>query len=301
MSNCSSPLLTLAVMMMTLPAMSGCASIDGGAKPVIPLVRILQIADKYDIDKSLSEIATIAGDHDKQVYRNRVIAINMSAIDARYMEFRTNLSRQIKGGNFGLDTAILGLTGVGALAGKTAANILSASAAGLTGTKSALSKDVYFERTLPVLLTSLETRRLKIATEIVKRMRNENADGYTLDEAFLDLNRYQMASSLDGALEQLSSDASVQHNAEQRKYNVIFEACEPDDATTALWPEISTALNGLDITKLHAVADFTGAAKSDDADTQRESVRDMLNSKYCTAAAAQSLRDKIAQTNGGGS
>lgn len=288
--------------MALLPMISACASFDGSAKPVIPIARIMQIAEKYDIDKSLTHIATLTGsteEHDKQVYRNRVIAINMAAIDARYMEFRTNLSRQIKGGNFGLDTAILGLTGIGALAGKTAANILSAGAAGLTGTKSALSKDVYFERTLPVLLTSLETRRLKIATEIVKRMRNENANGYTLDEAFLDLNRYQMASSLDGALEQLSSDASARQVTEQRKYDIIFDACEPDDATTALWPQIFTSLNEVtDIAKLKAIGSFAGAQASDDADTQRESIRNLLNSKYCSAAAAQSLLNKINEMKG---
>jgi hypothetical protein len=298
MKKYASPWLTLGAMAF-LPMMSGCASFDGSAKPVIPVGQIIKIADKYDIDKSLIAIADISDDHGKQVFRNRVIAINMAAIDARYMEFRTDLSRQIKGGNFGLDTAILGLTGVGALAGKTTANILSAGAAGLTGTKSALSKDVYFERTLPVLLTSLETRRLKIATEIVKRMRNENANGYTLDEAFLDLNRYQMASSLDGALEQLSSDASARQVTEQRKYDIIFDACEPDDATTALWPQIFTSLNEVtDIAKLKAIGSFAGAPASDDADTQRESIRNLLNSKYCSAAAAQSLLNKIDEMKG---
>jgi hypothetical protein len=281
---------------IALMALTGCASFDGTAKPVISLKSALDHAKAYNEDAAITFLAGTNDEVTRRVYRNRVIMINMAAIDARYFEFRTNLAREIKGSNFGLDTAFLALTGVAALSGKSTANILSASAAGLTGTKSALSKDVYLERTLPAILTSMETARLKVRTDIVQKMKNASTAEYGVEEAFLDLSNYQMMSSIDSAVEQLKSDATQQRVEQERKYNVVFEACDATEAVGLAWAQIGAALNSVsDPAKLKALSSFTGAAPSDDVNIQREAIRDTLNSKYCTESSANSLLAEISR------
>jgi hypothetical protein len=101
---------------------------------------VVDIASKYKPDIAVTafhspDARLRYGLTDKQ-YRNMIISIYMAAIDARYHNFVSALSTQNKGSNLALSTVALGLSSAATVTGQTAANILSAGSAFVTGSNS---------------------------------------------------------------------------------------------------------------------------------------------------------------------
>ena len=157
----------------------------------------------------------------QQDYRNYVIGVYLMAADQRFNDFRRHLSTQSRGSNFGLDLGILGSAGGASIAtGQRTANILSAIAAGVTGTRAALNRDVFFDRTLPALFAAMDSTRTEIRTTIMLNMRRSAAD-YPLPVALADLANYENAGSLDGAVQRVTAEAVRRADEAQRNYDTI--------------------------------------------------------------------------------
>jgi hypothetical protein len=173
----------------------------------------------------------------RMALRNRVIAVYVAAMDARYAEFRRALAKETRSGNFGLDVAALGLGGLGSLA-KGAANELSAASAFLAGSRASLNKEIYFEKTLPALVAVMDANRIKARGAILSHIHDPTID-YPLELAYADLANYELSASLDNAVQQLTTEASKKVEAEQAVYNSLVLSCDPDDATGNLWQSIN--------------------------------------------------------------
>lgn len=224
--------------------LGGCASFDGSPQRVVPIsVAIAQVGkSKYPIDEALAQFHAKMGS-DQISWRNTVISLYLAAADARYAEFRRDLSRQTKITGLGLDLAILGVAGAGSLAG-SAANALAATAAGLNGARITISKEVYFEKTLPALLASIDAARLNIRTAIFQHMR-EGADVYPLEIGFADLGNYESAASLDGAVQNITASESAKVETAQRNFDIIAELPLPEPGTQQIVSIIKRRLKAL--------------------------------------------------------
>lgn len=197
--------------------LAACASFDGHPRPVIAPTNV---SSQYHVEEALTEFYSRPPGQARTDYRDMIIGIYMNASEARYQEFRRLLSREIKGSNFGLGLGALGLSTGASIAGERAANILSAGAAALTGAKTGLAKEVYFEKTLPALIAGMEAARTRVRTNILTRMQKP-ADVYTLPQAFMDLNNYETAASLDSAIEMVTADASRRVAVEENAYDDV--------------------------------------------------------------------------------
>jgi hypothetical protein len=230
----------LSLIFLCVP-LSACASFDGQPRAVLQPVDALP--ENYSPIRSLERYAEQSDAASRRVFRNTVIGIYMSASDANFMAFRRGLSREVKGSNFGLGSAFTALTGGATIAGERTANILAAIASGVSGIQGRLSSEVYFERTLPALLTGMDANRTRVRTDIVARMGQD--DQYTLTEAFLDLARYEAAGSLDGAIETITTQASRLRDEEQARFeNVVGLGRRIDNPATRV--EMRTLGNRID-------------------------------------------------------
>jgi hypothetical protein len=283
----------------TALGLSACASFDGVPEPVLPVSTAVNLATtgEYGPQRAMWHATSDEDDDAKRLYRDAFIAIHLAAIDARYMQFRTDLSRQMKASNFGLDLGVLALTSAGSLAAERAANILSAGAASLTGARAALSKEVYFEKALPALIASMDARRLTEKARIIDKMRTKSVVDYTIPEALVDLAAYQQAASLDGAIEQVTTSAAAEKHEAERKYANLVETCNPEDGVGAVWGRIRTALNGLDATQdeaaLDTVSDVVGSDKTPGYADQKRAVITEIGKTYCSKAAATGLIQRL--------
>lgn len=195
--------------------LSGCASLDGQAESVLSAGDVDQVAKAYSPKVALE--AFYAAGTDRRAYRDKVIGLYLASADIRYLDFRRNLSREVKGTNLVTDLALLGLTAGASLATQSTANALSAGAAGLAGSRASISKELWFEKTLPVLIAAMDARRTEIRTQILQRMQS-SPEAYSLAEAFSDIARYQEAASLDSAIDVVSASTNARSVEADKQY-----------------------------------------------------------------------------------
>lgn len=224
-----------------------------------------------------------------------MIGAYLAAADLRFMTFRQDLSRQTKGTNVGFDLAILALTGTASLTGKVVANGLSAGAAGLTGSRAAIAKELWFDKTLPALLTAMEAKRTTVRTTIMTRMR-EPAESYSLAEAMNDVMAYQAAASLDAAIETVTTAASEKATDADALYQaqVSFYSGVPETGVAAMRREIRLLLvsKSTDKDEMARIAGAIGVDPSDTGQKTFKSIMSLVLSK-ATISDTKALRDKI--------
>lgn len=213
------------MLLASLGSLGACASFDAHPAPVLNISNVTSTGINVQdaLTRFYSPRPGDRGDLSQEGYRNMMIGTYLMAADLRFNEFRRHLSRQARGSNFGLDLGILGFAGGASVAaGQRTANILSAIAAGLTGTRSALNRDVFFDRTLPALFAAMDGARTDIRTSIMVNMRRSAAE-YPLSVAFADLANYENAGSLDSAIERVTGDAVNRADEAQAQYAEAVE------------------------------------------------------------------------------
>jgi hypothetical protein len=288
--------------------LAGCASIEGAQRPILGVPATSKLVEqRYE----LSTVLTNFGQPDdarrdglsKREYRDLVVGVYMAAIDARYEEFRTNLSSESKRAALGLDVALIGLTGWASVAHQSIVNELSAVAGGVAGTRASIDKTLYFDKALPALIAAMEAERLKVGAQIV-RNQERNINEYPLALAIGDLNRYEMAGSLDLAIQAVTSDAADQRKKAQSDYDNAIRACTTATAeraqVLAKTAEVSAIAEKLygdppaspsDVDKLKEMVRTMGLQFPDtaDADTLVNIIAGDLIANYCSVEKLNGL------------
>lgn len=291
-------------------AASGCAAFDAAPRPIMPVDQVVLLATTPPYD--LKSAMIVAGDWSSAsdpmaslrplqpvngtAYRNAFIGAQLAAIEARYEQFRLALSAQSKGANFGLEVGVLGLTSGGALAAKGLANALSAGAAGLTGTKAALSKEVYFEKALPALLTSMDARRIEARAPILAGMKQPIED-YPIAQAIADLFAYQNSASLDRAVVQLTAAADADKVEAEAKYENVRKTCRAEKDVGIDWAKLRAGLlqldPGKDEAKLDIISGIVQSASEPPFLEQRKLIFFKVAERYCSRSQVQGLLAQI--------
>ncbi len=271
-------------------------------EPVIATADVVAIARTapYRVEDAAALIA--ASGNTTLGYRNAFITVQLAAIDGRYDEFRRRLSLQSKGANFGLEVGTLALTGAGAVVSGGVANVLSAGGAGLTGTKAALSREVYFERALPALLASMEAHRLTMRAPLVAGLRRTIID-YPTAQAIADLLALQNSVSLDAAIGSITAAATEQQvEAEDRYQDVIATCAQPEPGVEIEWRRLRMALRSFDAaadeSRLDVVSALIGTDAAPPYAEQKRLIVARIASGYCTRVAAQDLIQRIGSSTG---
>lgn len=198
-------------MIVLLTALQGCASFQGS--PEWDAAVDLKAADPL--------YATAVDDFykassDREAVRNRFIEARAALIDHRYRVYKDSLYGQRVGTAVGTDIATLTLNTLGAAVSsvdaKTAANALSA---GFIGSKASIDKNVYFDRTLPALLSQMDGARAQWRARLLAGMLL-SAEQYSLMQAASDLDAYFHAGTVPGALAAITTQASVSQQAAEK-------------------------------------------------------------------------------------
>lgn len=304
-----------ALALLSCIGMSGCAAFDAAPRPIMPVNQVVLLATTppYDLKSAMIVAGGWSSSSDPasvlrplqpvngKAYRNAFIGAQLAAIEARYEQFRLALSAQSKGANFGLEAAVLALTSGGAIAGKGLANALSAGGAGLTGTKAALSKEVYFEKALPALLTSMDARRIEARAPIIAGLK-QDIDDYPIAQAIADLFAYQNSASLDRAVVQLTAAADADKVEAEAKYENVRNTCRAEKGVGLDWAKLRGVLRALDPVKDEAKLDTISAiVQSDDKPPfaeQRTLILLKVAEDYCSRSEVQGLMAQITTETG---
>lgn len=237
--------------------LTACSSLEGSPRQVAFFVPGFFTPGPYDVSTAINEFehrvrepgiaqpdknGSARDPQSAKAYRNKIIAIYMTAIDDQYGIFRRKLNSQRKGAGLGLTLASLGLNGASPLVGVGTKDVLSALAGGATSARISLDKELYFDQALPALLAAMDAERLKVKATLLERMRDDAAN-YSMSQAFIDLNAYQAAPSFERAIDKLTASASADRSEADTKVETAIRGCSTDDDLTIPRGQIMTALD----------------------------------------------------------
>lgn len=216
---------------LLLIPLSACATFDGRPKPIIGVKTADAIVAQYNPDKTINNMASIPASDiaGRNSYRDRVIAVYLTAIDAHYGEFVRNLSRSGKGTHIGIDSALLLLTGAGAIFDKAASD-LAAGATAVGGVRGSIDRELFADKTITILTSLMDSRRLAVRADII-RSQSKPESVYTLESAYADLMLYEAAGTIDGALADVAADAGVRAKGAQYDFAKAKDLCVVSSST----------------------------------------------------------------------
>jgi hypothetical protein len=187
----------------------------------------------------LEYYATNATETVRRDVRDKLIDGRLALINLNYNQFIARFSVTRESLDFGTEVTQLGLSlATTAVGGAETKTILGAISAGVTGSKLAIDKNFFFEKTVPVLITSMNAQRKEALAPILTGMK-KSTDDYPLAQALSDMDAYYFAGTFIGALQAMQADAGAKEKQAQAKINSIrFE--EDDSAKQIrawLWPD----------------------------------------------------------------
>jgi hypothetical protein len=167
----------------------------------------------------------------KRAYRNDVVSARVRAIDIQYSEFIQDISAENKRISIGTDTAVLFLGGFGAVSTVTSSQaIISATSAMITGVKTSIDKNAYYDSTLNALLTQMDANRREALVAIYRGVES-NIEGYPLLRALIDTESYFQAGTIMGAVSEINKNAGVTKAGADKKIENIVEGNYQKDKT----------------------------------------------------------------------
>ena len=214
----------------------GCVSAQGYPDRSSDLQSDLKMLETYHQPDLLQRYAAATN---KRELRDEVVNGRILAIDLHFAKFAQGLSRENNWTNLGLDWTILGLGGAGAIVADTGTKgVLAAFSGGLTGAKGSVDKNLFFNKTMPVILSQMEAKRKTVLVNIRTKMALDESK-YPLTEALIDLEDYYSAGTIPGAIISLTAESGEMANEAEEKLNEVTEGKFLDDkagrAIRAFW------------------------------------------------------------------
>lgn len=162
-------------------------------------------------------------------FRDKVVGLRRSAIDAQYRYFVGELRESRVGTGLGADLAniLINFTGIFVGGAGTKAALHGGSVA-VSGAKGSFDKNVFYEKALAALLAEMDAQRTKVEADLDTGLK-KSVDGYTLQQGLNDLGRLERAGSIEAALAGMTQSAETKKNAEAanlQRVNRNYSAAE---------------------------------------------------------------------------
>jgi hypothetical protein len=218
----------LAVAMAGLIA--GCSAIryGGAPEPSFDVDKDLeQLAKQFEPAASISEFYKVQDSEKDEIKvenaRNKFITGRITMMNIRYIQFVRSLTSEKEL----LDTAValltLGLNIAGAsVAASSTKTVLAAISAGVIGSKEAIEKNYFFDKTIPALVSQMNAERKKALVPLLIGSKHTMAD-YPFAYAVTDLNDYYFAGTFAGAIQGIQVDAA----AKEQQQDAIIATLTP--------------------------------------------------------------------------
>lgn len=219
---------------------SACASFEAMPRPVTEAM----IREEFRDDAVMARMSTLNDMEAKRELRNRAVNYRLGLADDQYAKFLVALGIDAKGSNLGLDLGVTALSSVGSVVTK-GANEISAGVAALTGARGAINRELYYEKTLPAIISSINANRLRAKTEILRHLRNDNVVQYPFEQAVSDLKEYRLSAQLDLAITQITTESGQRQGAAVEEYRNATKSCGPNEEVGDYWGRLNDLVYGL--------------------------------------------------------
>lgn len=200
-------------LLVVVSSFAGCSKAVMAGRPERSIERSAIIAAVQDKFKIADEISLYYDEPDpekRRVIRDRVLDWSIVLINEHYGEFIEQFSSGKKAFDSGADIATIGTSLAATLVGSAGTKaILAAISAGVTGSKTSIDKNYFYEQTVKVLIKQMDSSRRAVYADILKGQ-GMTVRAYSMTAALGDLERYAFAGSFDGALTDIQQVAAEQ-------------------------------------------------------------------------------------------
>lgn len=188
-------------------ALAGCSSIRGfpeppatstATRPTVGFQLGPSIVEEYNAERDPAK---------KQLIRNEIIDARMAEIDRKFADYERALYQEGVGSGIGTDWALLALTAAATVSTvETTKTALAAAATAVAGGVAAFDKRALFDKTLPALLAQMVAQRETVRV-LIRTKELLPVDSYSWFAAESDLQRFEFAGSIPGAIVGVAEDA----------------------------------------------------------------------------------------------
>jgi hypothetical protein len=188
---------------------SACASIQGYARnPEDTQKATTAMSAYFDGTEQVRTYDSATDDTVRTRARDVIVAGRMRGYDLAFSDFERQLYGYSNSLSVGTDLLGLTLAGLTATTGGAATKAaLGAASIGVAGANTAIDKDLYFQKTIPALITQMQANRSKQKLVILKNLQQPDSK-YSLIEAYGDLDAYRDAGSIPSAISSITQAAS---------------------------------------------------------------------------------------------
>lgn len=213
------------ILLLALLIIPGCTAASGFPKRTQDLQQELEPLKSYFTEDVLAGFETAVGQSPDAArrYRDRVTHARMRAIDIHYAIF----IREVTGGriafNSATDIAVIGLSAAGAITGASSTkSILAAISGGIVGSRGVIDKEVFYEKTLPVIIQAMEAGRKAERVRILAGL--SSAPGaYTMGQALADVENYYHAGTFVYAINRILDTTGAEAKKSDQKIDDIYQ------------------------------------------------------------------------------
>jgi hypothetical protein len=240
--------------LITLTGLFGCSSISGIPDRSVDAEVELTTLLPYFAANVISVYEAKSTKALKRAYRNDVVSARVRAIDIQYSEFKQDISAENKRMSIGADTAVLFLGGFGAVSTVTSSQaIISATSAMITGVKTSIDKNAYYDSTLNALITQMDANRREALVAIYRGVENDVED-YSLLRALIDTESYFQAGTIIGAVSEINKNAGVtKAGADKKIDNIVkgnYQKEKTGDLIRTFWKPDGSTINTANAAKI---------------------------------------------------
>jgi len=234
----------------TAGLIAGCSTLRYGGAP----------EPSFNVDKDLEQLAKEFEPADSisdfyknpsVVARNKFVTGRMTMMNIRYIQFIRSLTseKELLDTAAALLTLSLNIAGASIAAASTK-TVLAAISAGVIGSKEAVEKNYFFDKTIPALVAQMNAERKKALFPLLSGIRTKSLDEYPFAQAVTDLNEYYFAGTFAGAIQGIQVDAAVKEAAADRKIATLNPITEEQVATVGQLTDAIGKLLDSDLPKI---------------------------------------------------
>lgn len=290
---------------LALALLTGCASFTGAPKQVVSANDYEKLLKTYPLSDAVTKFHAsdnnVRGGLSPRQWRDMIITIYMGGMDRKYRSFRASISEESKGSNVLLEGVVLGAAGGASVAGQATANALAVVAAGATGVKGVLNKELYYEKTLPAILAAMDGSRLTVKSRILNKISEFDEKDYPLEAALAELDEYEGAATFERAVQQVTVDSAVGLKAAQDKLDVAYVAGVPTENARQLMAKIKAKIvtwaTKPDLAQLKLAFSVSGANPSVAGQKPDKDKEDLVSFLARNRYNAKDLQDFIDKMN----
>lgn len=206
-----------ALVSLVLAALAGCAAVEGYQSNPETSSALSARREKY-YGAHADDPYYAAALADRRRIRNELVYGKMQVLEDDFLDFERSLNSAGNYVSVGSDLTVLVLSGLAATTGGTATkSALSAASAGIVGAQGVVNKDLYYQKTLPALISQMQANRERARLRIIQNLIRHPDEVYPLNSAEIDLKRLEEAGSLLNAANDISQQATTQKKGTEQQ------------------------------------------------------------------------------------